>query len=243
MRSGPGGFLHRAAPKSERRYNRDDWREPWRVYLGLVALLDHCVGKLVAKLKGEGLYDDAVIVFTADHGEMLGSHQLWQKMCNYEESTRVPLSIKLPSGANAVTTVTGNVSHLDVLPTLCDLLDLPRPDTLSGISLLPAMASGTAPDRDIFVHFDGNGACGNFSRCVVRGRDKLIVDVFKDEVFLELYDLEADHQETNNLPFEQPDRARILAASLASDIHTGPQQASLQRRNSSFSLFPSVCMK
>jgi arylsulfatase A-like enzyme len=72
------------------RYEREDWREPWRVYLGLVSLLDDAVGKLIAELKEQGMYDDTLLVFTSDHGEMLGSHCLWQKMCMYEEAVRTP---------------------------------------------------------------------------------------------------------------------------------------------------------
>src|SRR5690606_17885627 len=66
-------------------YSRSDWREVWAKYLGLVSLLDDNVGKVVAALKQSGIYDKALIIFTADHGEMLGSHSLWQKSCMYEE--------------------------------------------------------------------------------------------------------------------------------------------------------------
>lgn len=72
------------------RYQREEWREPWRVYAGLVNLLNHCVGAILDKLKEQDLYDNSIILFTADHGEMLGSHCLWQKMVLYEESARPP---------------------------------------------------------------------------------------------------------------------------------------------------------
>ena len=75
-------------------YTREHWKKAWRVYLGEVALLDDCVGKLISELKREGIYDDSIIIFTSDHGEMLGSHALFQKMCMYEEAVRVPLYIK-----------------------------------------------------------------------------------------------------------------------------------------------------
>lgn len=64
--------------------------------MGLVRMLDHCVGRVLEELKRQGIYDDSLILFTSDHGEMLGSHGLFQKMCMYEESARVPLFMKFP---------------------------------------------------------------------------------------------------------------------------------------------------
>jgi arylsulfatase A-like enzyme len=57
--------------------SEQQWREIWAVYLGMVAMLDQCVAKVIDALRAAGLYDDAVIVFSSDHGEMLGSHRLF----------------------------------------------------------------------------------------------------------------------------------------------------------------------
>nr|WP_207649326.1 hypothetical protein [Clostridium grantii] len=63
--------------------------------------------------------------------------------------------------------------------------------------------AGKKIDREvIYIQFDGNGARSNFQRCAIMGDYKLIVDIFKDEVFLELYDIGKDVQEQNNLAFE-----------------------------------------
>lgn len=87
--------------------------------MGLVALLDHCVGMIIDELKKEGMYDDTLIIFTSDHGEMLGSHCLWQKMCMYEESVRMPLYIKYRKGyVLAVQHSDFIASAVDLLPTL-----------------------------------------------------------------------------------------------------------------------------
>lgn len=202
------------------RYSREDWQEPWDVYTGLVHLLDHCIGEIVQRLKDEGLYDDALIVWTADHGEMLGSHCLWQKMCMYEESTHVPLSFKLPKGNGQVESSDALVSHIDVLPTLCDLLDVPIPDLVTGRSLRSTIEDGSPLDRDhLFIQFDGNGARGNFQRSVVRGRHRLIVDLFKDETFFELYDVIDDPQEKANLAFDEVGATRELTSLLIDWMH------------------------
>jgi arylsulfatase A-like enzyme len=175
-------------------------------------MLDDCVGKVIEELKAQDLYDNSLIIFTSDHGEMLGSHCLWQKMCMYEESARVPLFIKFPASER---TVVGDrsdvlVSAIDVFPTLCDYLGLKTPDEVSGLSLMPVVRGGTLDRDTIFIQFDGNGARGNFQRCVVQGKNKLIVDMFKDELFIELYDLGQDPQELVNLAFE-PSRERIVS--------------------------------
>jgi len=202
------------------RYTRNDWAKIWPVYLGLVNLLDEAVGQLVAELKKQGIYDDTIIVFTADHGEMLGSHRMWQKMCMYEESARVPLIIKFPKGyPTQIRESNELVSLIDVLPTLSDYTGVPLPKPVSGQSLLPLVA-GTSPGRErIFVQYDGNAAPGNFQRCVVEKGYKLVVDRFKEEQFMELYHLDQDPQEMNNLAFDPNQRDRMLTMLRALQTH------------------------
>jgi choline-sulfatase len=185
------------------RYSREDWRDVWAKYKGLVRLLDDEVGRIVKALKEEGIYDESVIVFAADHGEMLGSHSLWQKMCMYEESAHVPLIIKLPKrmGTHAGEASTP-VSLIDVFPTLLELAGVGIPEGVDGVSLMPFMRSTADAARPVFIQYDGNGSLGNFQRCVVSGDHKLIVDMFKDECFLELYNVREDPQETTNLAFK-----------------------------------------
>ncbi len=192
------------------RYSREEWQEVWRVYAGLTALLDDCVGKITDGLKAQGIYDDTLIVFTSDHGEMLGSHSLWQKMCMYDESAKIPLYIKFPINFVPKTTVSDEVvSAVDVLPTLCDYAGIDTPAGLSGRSLMPVI-NGERLGRDsIFIQYDGNAGRSNFQRCVVRGDYKLIVDIFKDEIFLELYHKD-DAGETNNLACDGGCRSLVL---------------------------------
>ena len=197
------------------RYRRSEWQEAWRVYAGLVNLLDHCVGRIIDKLKEKGLYDDAIILFTADHGEMLGSHCLWQKMVLYEESALTPCSIKLPGSQNAGVANPYPTSHVDVFPTLCELAGIDIPSTVTGRSLASEIAGRATPQsRPVFIQSDGNGSYEKWSRGMVMGYEKLIVDGFKDEIFFELYDLQKDPSEQNNLAFDQPERVRELLATL-----------------------------
>lgn len=186
------------------RYGREHWHEAWRVYLGLVSLLDNCIKRIIDELKAQGIYDESLIIFTSDHGEMLGSHSLYQKMCMYEESVRVPLYMKFPKEEGVPRFVSSAlVSNIDVFPTLCKYLHLSPFQKVEGQSLLPIiLGTGTSQQaRPIFIQYDGNGSRSNFQRCVVQGQFKLIVDMFKDEVYYELYDVLSDPQEQENLLF------------------------------------------
>ena len=205
------------------RYDREHWKEAWRVYLGLVEMLDHCVGQIIDELKRQNIYDESLILFTSDHGEMLGSHGLFQKMCMYEESARVPLYMKFPKEFEvSQKEINQVVNHIDVLPTLCEYLNLKSGSGMDGVSLLPLIKgiSQETDDAVTFIQYDGNGSRSNFQRCIIRGNYKLTADFFKDEVFYELYDLKQDVQETTNLMFapEYDKMAREMAAELSAHM-------------------------
>lgn len=199
------------------RYSREQWQEIWRVYAGLVNLFDDCVGKLIAKLKTENLYDNSIIIFTSDHGEMLGSHGLWQKMCLYEESLRVPFSIKLPHNEKAGTKIKNNISHLDVLPTILELVNLPKPADMQGDSLLNHFKS-SLKNKPVFAQFDGNGALGTYQRCIIKGQYKFMFDTIHNEIFFELYDLQNDPQEMKNIVISNEKLARELGQELCDHL-------------------------
>lgn len=190
------------------RYDRNQWKESWRVYLGLVSMLDDCVGQILDELKAQGIYEDSLIIFTSDHGEMLGSHGLFQKMCMYEESEKVPLFIKfpksgMPKGVTPGMTIDQVVSHVDVMPTLCDYLGIHPENPMDGTSLLPLL-SGNCEEKEgiAYSQYDGNGSRSNFQRCIIKGPYKLIVDMFQEEVYYELYHVLNDTQEKENLIFD-----------------------------------------
>ena len=184
------------------RYTREEWKESWRDYQGLVAMLDKCVEDIINELKAQGIYDDSIVIFTADHGEMLGSHALFQKMCMYEESTHLPMIIKFPKGSDLNGKhIDATCSNIDVMPTVLDYLGYENIPEMEGISLLPLLKGEKAEERTVFMQYDGNGARSNFQRAAVRGNYKLIADQFKNEEYIELYDVKNDPEETENLAF------------------------------------------
>jgi len=105
------------------------------MYYANLAQMDNNAGQVLAALRDLGLEDDTIVVYTADHGEMLGEHGLWNKFVFYESSVCVPLLVRAPgiTGRNAVSNTP--VSLTQVMPTLLDLCGLPTPAGLDGTSL------------------------------------------------------------------------------------------------------------
>ena len=143
----------------------DDWRRAWAMTMGMVALLDQCVGRILATLDKRGMLDDATVVFSSDHGEMLGSHGLYQKMCLYEEAVRVPLLIKMP-GQRGSQVVGEPTTHLDLPATLTTLAGAEPLATESdggGRSLHTLAQTGELDGEQrqyVFASYDGNAGRG-----------------------------------------------------------------------------------
>lgn len=133
------------------------WRAVRARYWGNVSLVDRSVGKILDALEDSGRADDTIVVFTSDHGEMVGDHGILGKCVMYEESVRVPLLIRAPSLSIEQTRVPGNFSHIDLLPTIMDLLQQPVPDPIQGQSRLPVMrGEATLAENDVFIEWNGN---------------------------------------------------------------------------------------
>ena len=123
-------------------YDRPDLEESRRRYMQEVELVDEHLGRLFDQLRERGLYDDALIVVTSDHGEALGEHGLLQHAAFiYDENIHVPLIIKPPKGWDAERSrLRSNarrlVSHMDVVPTILDILQLEPLPGQRGTSLI-----------------------------------------------------------------------------------------------------------
>ncbi len=130
-------------------------------------VVDRAVGLFVDGLRVRGLYDDSIVMFTSDHGEMNGRRGLVDKgVFLFPDVLRVPLTVKMPRGSAVHSnSVDAPVSHLDIAPTLLDLSGIRPNERFDGRSLLPAMQSGRAENERSWLfecgwHVGVNFACG-----------------------------------------------------------------------------------
>ena len=128
-----------------------DWRDLIARYWGLCSLVDTHVGRILDALADCGLDDRTIVVFTSDHGDMMGSRRMIGKGHMFEMSSRVPLLLRRP-GQTRSRRVTGPVSQIDLVPTLLELMGRDVPDPLQGASLAALLDGGRA-DRDVFIEW------------------------------------------------------------------------------------------
>lgn len=134
----------------------DDWRRLIANYWGLCSQVDTHAGRILTTLRELGLEDDTIIVYTSDHGDMMGSHRLVAKCTQYQEAVRVPLLIRAPWWREKGR-VAAPVSQVDLVPTLLELLAQKPSSSLQGQSLLDG------EPRDVVVEWNGanNGIGGD----------------------------------------------------------------------------------
>jgi arylsulfatase A-like enzyme len=176
---------------------QDQWRKAWAMYLGMVALLDRCLGDVLRAIERAGWMDRAAIAFTSDFGQMMGSHGLYQGMCLYEPAVRVPMMLKLPRQRQGKRVATLTL-HQDLPATLLDIAGAPGYSHGRAISLRSA-ADPTAPAVGTRPHacaaYDGNAGRGFHQRMIRTSTHKLIHNVGDRP---ELYDLIEDPTESLN---------------------------------------------
>lgn len=208
-------------PASQRRARSEmpcaEWDEYIRMrmpHFDCNAYVDREIGRLVDAVRAHD--PDAIIVYTADHGDMLGCHGLLSKgPMMYDQTTRVPFIISGPeSRASRGGVHPMPVSHVDVLPTLLDLAGEPVPESIHGRSLVPALLDPAQRINDaVLVSFNRFGIYHRSNmefwpiRCLVTDKHKLAVNLFDRD---ELYDLESDPHELSNTIDENPQREALL---------------------------------
>jgi len=174
-----------------------------RPYDGEIEYADELVGQLLDHLRGRGLYETATIVLLSDHGEGLGDHgEDEHGIFLYQETTRVPLVVKMPGGSGAGRRVAAPVQHIDVAPTLLDLAGVAVPPDLHGRSLRPALTgAGALVDASIYAESLSPRYHFGWSELYSLTDDRYrLIRAPRDE----LYDLAQDPGERTSIAADRP---------------------------------------
>ncbi len=199
---------------SNSRQKRTEYADPDKIkymiseYYGIITEIDDWIGKILDKLDSLGIADETLIIFTSDHGEMLGAHGMREKNIFYEESAHIPLLMRFPGEVQAGTNVDSYVSLVDLFPTILDYLDLPERDS-DGKSLRGLIEeTDTVHGQYVVTEWDRENI-SNYM--VVKDGWKLIIPyTIKSIVINAMYDLNSDPHEMNNLLGSNPNRASYM---------------------------------
>lgn len=194
-----------------------------QAYYGLIAEVDHAIGRILTALQETGQAADTLVIFTADHGEQLGDHHLFGKLGWFDQSYHLPLIIADPTHPAAHgRRVDRFTEAVDLMPTILDWLGAAGPHACDGVPLTPWLSGETPrPWRDA-AHFEYD-LCGGWpgcreaplglgvddaAMCAIRTRDWKYVHLAALPPVL--YDLRTDPRETRNVA-EDPDYAGLRA--------------------------------
>lgn len=194
-------------------------------YLRCVASVDDNIGRMLDWLDEHDLTDNTIVIYTSDQGFFLGDHGWYDKRFMYEESLRMPFVMRYPKEIEPGTVVEAMVSNIDFAPAFLDYADVPTPDTMQGRSFR-SLLQGKVPDEwqesiyyRYWMHLGYHAVTAHYG--VRTATHKLIFYYGKalgtagsedrdTEQYWELFDLEADPNELNNI-YGHPDYASVQA--------------------------------
>lgn len=231
--------------------NLGDWPTPWMqatmgseeydrdvlqvraTYYGMITKVDDAVGRLIAHLKETGAYGNTLIVFTSDHGDLLGEHWLFGKRGYFDEGYQIPLIIRDPSAdadGQRGQIVESFTESVDVMPSILECLGLNIPRQCDGVSVLPFCRGGRPADWRTEVHWEydfRDVGDARVERALGLSLDQCTLNVIRDERYKYVhftalpplfFDRRADPGETRNLALDAdhaPDMADYVGKMLS----------------------------
>ncbi|MEQ9275892.1 MAG: choline-sulfatase [Roseibium album] len=177
------------------RFKDEDVSRAIRAYYGSISYLDSLISRVLDALSATGAAENTVVVFTSDHGEMLGERGMWFKKHFFEKALRVPLIVKAPwIAAQRVSELT---SLVDLLPTFGSLAGSPAPvEPLEGIDLMDLLDKGNPPpQRPVYAEYLAEATPAPIF--MIRRQNHKFISSSHDGIML--FDLAADPDELTNL--------------------------------------------
>ncbi len=220
--------IHKVYKFGEHVVTEEDVRTSRHAYYGMVSYIDDQVGRLLQALEDMNLADSTVVLFTSDHGDMLGERGLWYKWMHYEHACRIPMIVAVPGQKAA--RVKAPASLIDFLPTVVDVAaqSAAKPEPvapLEGVSLLPAVLGKAAlpASRPVFAEMNADGTTS--PSFMVRRGDWKYVSCEGDPPML--FNLAKDPDELDNLAGSAG--ASMVQAELDALVNANWQPATLKQ--------------
>lgn len=173
-----------------------------RHYYAKITGIDHQVGKILDALEAQGLMDNTLILFTSDHGDNLGDHEMIYKWLMTEQALHVPMLARLPGGVRGGAVDDDLFTQMDIGPTILTALGLEVPQRLDGRSNWKRLANGDAGEAPERVYCEDNYLT------MVRSNDRKLI-YYAGQEHEEYFDLSTDPWEEHNLAAD-PDFAQEI---------------------------------
>lgn len=173
----------------------------YKSYCEALRSVDDSIGAVKQQLKKMGIYDETLIIYMGDNGYMFGEHGLIDKRVAYETSSRVPLLMQCPAMIKEGTVVDQVVANIDIAPTIMEAMGLKKPAHMDGESFLPLTQGTSIPWREYFlyVYYWEQNYPHTPTHFSIRGNQYKYTTYYGLWDTDELFDIQADPQEQNNL--------------------------------------------
>lgn len=198
-------------------HDPDEMAKDIACYYGMVSCMDKYIGKIIDHLDNLGLSDNTLIVFTSDHGHYFGQHGLIAKgPFHYEDVIRVPMIARLPNQIPAGVVSDSLQSLVDLVPTFIDFCGLNMPDDVTGLSQEHAWQGDDSLAREHVIVENRHQPTTIHMKTYIDARYKLTVYYHRE--FGEIFDLQTDPDELNNLWLDEALRVQLMEKFLAAEI-------------------------
>ncbi len=168
-----------------------------KAYYASITYVDYYIGKIMQHLSQQGLLDDTLIIFTSDHGELLGDHYMYRKISPFEGSAKIPFIVKPTKDMDVITGATYDtpISHYDIMPTCLSYAGIDIPNEVEGSSILRLLKQ--QPFERDFIHGEHSGYGNNGWQYIMDNRYKYIWNTMSGKEYL--FDINLDPNECVNL--------------------------------------------
>ena len=202
-------------------YENKDWIEEEKGYAAMITYLDSDIGKIVEKLKSLGIDENTLIIFSSDNGatpvhtilERFNSNAPWRggKGSFYEGGIRVPMIARWKGTIKPGSVSDHPSAFWDLMPTFCDVAGIDTPENTDGISFLPELLGKKQRKHESF-YFENTGGKRDTKQAIIKDQWKCIVFRIRKtgETTVELYNMEEDPAEQNNIATENPEKVEEL---------------------------------